>query len=152
MPVDSVISSAQELSFVFKLLGSLLAGVLIGLEREHRGKAAGISTYSMVIGGSMIFTALSISMDPSSPARIAAQIVSGVGFLGAGIILVSQGEKVKNLTTAAGIWFAAGIGMAIAFGWYLLAGVATIYCVLVPRIPHIKGKEKSEASTAEIIK
>ena len=133
--------SGVELSFVLKLLGSLLAGFLIGLERELRGKSAGISTYSMVIGGSMMFTALSIYVDPSSPARIAAQIVSGIGFLGAGMILVSQGEKVKNLTTAAGLWFAAAIGMAIGFGWYLLAGVATVYCIFVPRIPHARNTE-----------
>jgi len=132
------IFSAEEISFVIKLVVSLAAGLFIGLEREFRGKAAGISTYSMVIGGSMIFTALSLHVDPNSPARIAAQIVSGVGFLGAGIILVGKGEKVKNLTTAAGIWFAAAIGMAIGFGWYLLAGLATLYCIFVPRIPHAK--------------
>lgn len=135
------IFSAEEILFVFKLVASLAAGVLIGLEREHRGKSAGISTYSMVIGGAMIFTALSIHIDPSSPARIAAQIVSGIGFLGAGMILVGKGEKVKNLTTAAGLWFAAAIGMAIGFGWYLLAGIATLYCIFVPRIPHLKRDE-----------
>jgi len=146
MPFDLFIFSAQEMGFVFKLVGALVAGVLIGLEREHRGKSAGISTYSMVIGGSLIFTALSISIDPSSPARIAAQVVSGIGFLGAGMILVSQGEKVKNLTTAAGLWFAAGIGMAIGFGWYLLAAVATLYCIIVPRIPHTKNKEDNNSN------
>ena len=138
MPVDFLIFSAQELSFVFKLVVALVAGVLIGLEREHRGKSAGTSTYSLVVGGAMIFTALSLHVDPNSPARIAAQIVSGIGFLGAGMILVGQGERVKNLTTAAGLWFAASIGMAIGFGWYLLAGIATIYCILVPRIPRLK--------------
>lgn len=141
MPFDLFIFSAQEMGFVFKLLAALAAGVLIGLEREHRGKSAGISTYSTVIGGAMIFTALSVSIDPTSPARIAAQVVSGIGFLGAGMILVSPGEKVKNLTTAASLWFAAAIGMAIGFGWYLLAAVATIYCAFVPRIPHLKNKE-----------
>ena len=137
MSTDFFMFTAQELGFVFKLIASLVAGVLIGLEREHRGKSAGKSTYSLVIGGSMIFTALSTVIDPNSPARIAAQVVSGIGFLGAGMILVSKGEKIKNLTTAAGLWFAAGIGMAIGFGWYLLAGVAVLYCIFVPRIPHL---------------
>ena len=134
---DFLIFSAQELGFVVKLLASLLAGTLIGLEREYRGKPAGISTHSLVIGGSMIFTALSMSIDPASLARIVAQVVSGIGFLGAGMILISKGEKIKNMTTAASVWFAAAIGMAIGFGWYLLAGVATLYSVLVPLIPRI---------------
>ena len=136
--MDFWIFTGQELVFVVKLIASLMAGVVIGLEREIRGKPAGISTHSLVVGGSMMFTALSVAMDPASPARIAAQIVSGIGFLGAGMILVSKGERVKNVTTAASIWFAAAIGMAIGFGWYLLAGVATLYSVLVPLIPHIK--------------
>ncbi len=149
--MEFLIFSGAEVSLVLKLLGSLLAGLLIGLEREFRGKAAGISTYSLVVGGSMIFTSLSVHADPNSPARIAAQVVSGVGFLGAGMILVSQGEKVKNLTTAAGLWFAAAIGMAIGFDWYLLAGVATLYCIFVPRIPHAQAKEHKDLS-AEMIK
>ncbi len=137
-----LIFSPEELSFVLKLLASLFAGVIIGLERELRGKPAGISTHSLVVGGSMMFTALSIHIDPTSPARIAAQIVSGIGFLGAGMILISKGEKIKNLTTAASVWFAAAIGMAIGFGWYLLAVVATIYSVLVPLIPKFGEEER----------
>jgi putative Mg2+ transporter-C (MgtC) family protein len=77
-------------------------------------------------------------IDPNSPARIAAQVVSGVGFLGAGMILKSDDHKVKNLTTAAAIWFAAAIGMVLGFGWYLIAGMATVYAIVVPRIPHVK--------------
>lgn len=141
-----LIFTAEEVSLVLKLFASLLAGLLIGLERELRGKSAGISTYSLVVGGSMIFTALSVHADPNSPARIAAQVVSGVGFLGAGMILVGQGEKVKNLTTAAGLWFAAAIGMAIGFGWYLLAGIATLYCIFVPRIPHARHNKANNGS------
>lgn len=141
---DWLFFSGQELVFVVKLIGSLFAGFIIGLERELRGKPAGISTHSLVIGGSMIFTALSIAMDPASPARIAAQVVSGIGFLGAGMILISKGEKIKNLTTAASVWFAAAIGMAIGFGWYLLAGVATLYSVLVPLIPRIGHSENKQ--------
>ncbi|MEK6809501.1 MAG: MgtC/SapB family protein, partial [Nanoarchaeota archaeon] len=101
--------------------------------------------YSKVVGGSMIFTVLSMHIDPYSPARIAAQIVSGIGFLGAGMILVSKDERIRNLTTAAGLWFSAGIGMAIGFGWYLLAGIATLYCVLVPRIPHLQYTNNSNS-------
>jgi putative Mg2+ transporter-C (MgtC) family protein len=85
----------------------------------------------------MIFTYLSAQVDPSSTSRIAAQLVTGIGSLGAGIILKSEAdERVTNLTAAA-IWFAAAIGMAIGFNFYFVTIVAIGFAVLVPRIPHI---------------
>ena len=128
---------------------ALAAGFAIGTERESRGKPAGISTHCLVIGGTAISTFLpSVVVDPNSPSRIAAQIVSGIGFLGAGIILKSEVEKkITNLTTAAAIWFAASIGMAIGYEYYFMAAIATAFAVGVPRIPHIsklikKGEEE----------
>jgi putative Mg2+ transporter-C (MgtC) family protein len=116
----------------------LLAGFIIGGERESRGKPAGISTHSFVIGGSMIFTYISAHVDPNSSSRIAAQLVTGVGFLGAGIILKSEAkEKITNLTTAASIWFSASIGMAIGFNLYVMALIAIAFAVFIPRMPHI---------------
>lgn len=117
---------------------------LIGAERESRGKPAGISTHCLVIGGTMIFTFNSAQVDPNSTSRIAAQVVSGIGFLGAGMILKSEStEKITNLTTAAAVWFAAAIGMAIGFNFYFMAMVAIAFAVIVPRIPHIsKLKER----------
>jgi putative Mg2+ transporter-C (MgtC) family protein len=127
-----------ELDFTIDILLSLAAGFIIGAERESRGKAAGISTNCFVIGGSMIFTYLSAAVDPNSTSRIAAQLVSGIGFLGAGIILKGELEnKITNLTTAASIWFSAAIGMAIGFNYYFIAVVSIAFAVLVPRIPHI---------------
>jgi putative Mg2+ transporter-C (MgtC) family protein len=115
----------------------LLAGFLIGIERESRGKPAGISTHCFVIGGSMIFTYISAHVDPNSSSRIAAQLVTGVGFLGAGIILKSEAnERITNLTTAASIWFSASIGMAIGFNLYVMAIIAIAFGVLIPRMPH----------------
>ena len=128
----------NELDFLIRIGLCLVLGAIIGVERELRNKPAGISTNCFVIAGACLFTFLSISVDPNSPARIAAQVVSGVGFLGAGMILKSDAGTVKNLTTAAAVWFAAGIGMAIGFGWYVVAIAASLYAVLVPRIPHIK--------------
>src|SRR4029078_2695047 len=120
--------SINELDFLLDLGLSLLAGFLIGLERELKGKPAGIGTHCFVIGGSMIFTYISALVDPNSTSRIAAQIVTGIGFLGAGIILKdeifdkkdtvdSSHTKVLNLTTAASIWFSGAIGMAIGFNY-----------------------------------
>jgi putative Mg2+ transporter-C (MgtC) family protein len=133
-----------EVDFIIGIAISLLAGFLIGAEREARGKPAGISTHCFVIAGSMIFTYLSAQVDPTSTSRIAAQLVTGIGFLGAGIILKSESdERITNLTTAASIWFAASIGMAIGFKFYFIALVAIAFAVLVPRIPHIS-KLKSQ--------
>jgi len=86
----------------------------------------------------MIFYVLSAQINPNSTSRIAAQLVTGIGFLGAGIILKSESEeRITNLTTAAAIWFAASIGMAIGFNFYFMAIIAIAFAVLVPRIPHI---------------
>src|ERR687886_1699764 len=136
--VDGSFIKGYELDFLIGIGLSLLAGFLIAAERESRGKAAGISTHSFVIAGSMIFTYLSAHVDPNSTSRIAAQLVTGIGFLGAGVILKSESdERITNLTTAAAIWFAASIGMAIGFKFYFMAIIAIAFAVLVPRIPHI---------------
>lgn len=108
----------------------------------------------MVFGGSMIFTYISAMVDPNSTSRIAAQIVTGIGFLGAGIILKdelfdkkdtdtkdtgdSRHIKVLNLTTAASIWFSAAIGMAIGFNLYFIAIVSIAFAVAVPYVPKIR--------------
>ena len=142
--VDGNFLRGYELDFLIDMGLSLLAGFLIGAERESRGKPAGISTHCLVIGGTMIFTYISAQVDPNSTSRIAAQVVSGIGFLGAGMILKSEStEKITNLTTAAAVWFAAAIGMAIGFNFYFMALVAIAFAVLVPRIPHISKLKES---------
>jgi putative Mg2+ transporter-C (MgtC) family protein len=140
---DSLLTG-HELPFLLRLGVSLLCGFVIGVERESRGKPAGISTNSLVIAGAAMFTFVSMAVDPNSPARIAAQVVSGVGFLGAGMILKSDQGTVTNLTTAAAVWFAAAIGVAIGLGWYLIAGSAALYAIIVPRIPHISAWAKNQ--------
>ncbi len=125
------------LNFTIDLLIAVALGFLIGAERELRNKDAGISTHTFVISGAMLFTFMSATVDPASQSRIAAQIVTGIGFLGAGLIL-KDGASVKNLTTAASIWFAGAIGMAIGFGYHQIAIIAAIASVLIPRIPHVR--------------
>jgi putative Mg2+ transporter-C (MgtC) family protein len=140
-----------EIDFLVDISLSLIAGALIGIERESRGKPAGISTHSFVIAGSMIFTYLSALVDPSSTSRIAAQLITGIGFLGAGVILKGEfdskkgqtdNNKVINLTTAASIWFSAAIGMAIGYNYYFIAIISIAFAVLVPRIPSINKKNR----------
>ncbi|HET7644566.1 MAG TPA: MgtC/SapB family protein [Nitrososphaeraceae archaeon] len=137
-----------QLDFLIDIIFALAAGFVIGAERESRGKPAGISTNSLVIGGAMLFTYLSAAVDPNSTSRIAAQVVSGIGFLGAGMILKGEiDKKITNLTTAASVWYSAAIGMAIGFNFYIIALAAVIFAVLVPRIPHItkiKGNKEEE--------
>lgn len=130
--------SGHEVDFLIRIAACLVCGVVIGIERELRGKPAGISTHCFVIAGACLFTLISGVADPNSKARIAAQVVSGVGFLGAGMIIKGTGDKIRNLTTAAAVWFAAAIGLAIGVGWLAIAGIATLYAVIVPRIPHAK--------------
>jgi putative Mg2+ transporter-C (MgtC) family protein len=114
------------------VLVALVIGLALGLEREIRGYAAGLRTMALVAAGACLFTGLGLipglgrNVDPT---RIAAQIVTGVGFLGAGSIL-RQGEDVRGLTTAASIWVAAAIGMAVGFGYYTTAVVSTVFVLL----------------------
>ena len=139
--ISENIVSGYEMCFLVKLLFCLFAGLMIGSERESRGKAAGISTHTFVIAGSMTFTVLSFLMDTASPARVAAQVVSGIGFLGAGIILKREEGKIINLTTAASIWFSSSIGMMIGFGWYICSVFAVAFAVLVFKIPTMPVKD-----------
>ncbi|HYD93261.1 MAG TPA: MgtC/SapB family protein [Candidatus Paceibacterota bacterium] len=125
-----------ELEFIIVLLLSVGAGLVIGVERESRGKDAGISTHILVISGAALFTLMSAIVDPMSTSRIASQIVPGIGFLGAGLIL-KDGVTVKNLTTAASLWFAAALGMAIGYGFYVVAIIGALVCAIIPRIPSL---------------
>lgn len=140
--LETVLTSV-ELTFIFNLFLALLAGFAIGIERESRGKDAGISTHTLVIMGSMLFTFISLLIEPENNARIASQIVTGIGFLGAGLIL-KDGTAVRNLTTAASLWAAAGIGMALGFGFYAIAIFATFATILTLRIPHLVHPEPKE--------
>lgn len=133
--MNEIIGNTEQ-RLLIDLILSVIAGFIIGAERERRGKDAGISTYTMVIVGSMMFTFLSSLVDPNSESRIAAQIVSGVGFLGAGLIL-KEGTNVKNLTTAASIWASASVGMAFGFDYHVIGLLVTAAIAFVPRIPHV---------------
>mgnify|MGYP002639440108 CR=1 FL=1 len=121
--------------FIRMLLAAALGGI-IGFERDIHGRAAGLRTHLLVSLGAAVFTMLSelISQTVSAPgfadpARIAAQVVSGIGFLGAGVI-VKEGANVRGLTTAACLWGAAAIGMAAGSGYYEIAIVTTLISLI----------------------
>ena len=151
MVIDTIVSSVayDELIFALNLVIAGLAGFAIGYERETRHKDAGISTHTLVIMGSMLFTFISLHVDPESTSRIAAQVVTGIGFLGAGLIL-KEGTTVRNLTTAASLWFAAAIGMALGYGYYFIALVSTLMCIFIPRIPHLKEQGEDDVTGSNV--
>jgi putative Mg2+ transporter-C (MgtC) family protein len=124
-----------ELTLILPVAVAALFGSLIGIEREMRHKPAGIGTNLLICAGACIFALISARVDPYSPSRIASNILTGVGFIGAGLILKDDGGHVRGLTTAAGIWMAAAIGMAIGYNYYLLAATGTLFAVFAPRFP-----------------
>ncbi len=130
-----VFDLATELDLVGRLLIAAILGAVIGIEREIHDHPAGIRTHLLVALGSALFTVLSIVGFPSAdgsatdPSRVAAQIVTGIGFLGAGAIL-KYGPTVRGLTTAASLWAAAGIGMAAGAGLPVLGVSATVIVVV----------------------
>ncbi len=120
---------------IIRLIVSFFLGAIVGFERQYHEKPAGFSTNTLICLGSTIFAMISLISAQyygGDPARIAAQIVTGVGFLGAGSI-IREGNKISGLTTAAGIWVVAAIGMAAGYGEFGIAGFAVI-CVLVLQI------------------
>lgn len=127
------------IDFALRLFVAGLMGVLIGLEREYRAKEAGYRTHFLVALGSALMMIVSqygfadvlekdlVRLDPS---RLAAQVVSGIGFIGAGTIILLQKQVVRGLTTAAGVWATSGIGLAIGAGMYAVGVTATVLALV----------------------
>jgi len=137
---DDLFMGSNELSILIKLLLASLAGGLVGLERETHGRPAGMRTNILVSVGACTMMIISeafclkygiyggdttLRLDPS---RVAAQIVTGIGFLGAGVI-IKEGATVRGLTTAASLWAVAGMGMAFGMGYFVLGGFSTVFIV-----------------------
>lgn len=124
-------------SGIVRLLIALILGGLVGLERKQKGQTAGIRTFALICMGATLAMLISIyvpqaymGLKNGDPGRIAAQVITGIGFLGAGAIIQMKGS-VRGLTTAAGIWMVATIGMTIGLGLYLLAAGATLLVILI---------------------
>ena len=127
---------ATQLDFAARLIVAAALGGLVGAEREIHGHPAGIRTHMLVALGSALFTVMSIhgfgqgSGSGIDPTRIVAQIVTGIGFLGAGVIF-REGYTVRGITTAATIWSAAAVGMAVGRELYLAAGLGSLLIFLL---------------------
>jgi putative Mg2+ transporter-C (MgtC) family protein len=123
---------------ILRLFFSVAIGASIGYEREYREKAAGLRTITLVCMGSALFTMYAeYAMGRADAVRLAAGVVTGIGFLGAGVIMRDRGQ-VTGLTTAATIWVSAALGMGLGFGAYELVAVATVTVLLVLWLfPHL---------------
>jgi putative Mg2+ transporter-C (MgtC) family protein len=117
-----------ETEQILQILGALVAGAIIGLEREYHSKPAGFRTMILISVSSCLFSILSVSL--SSGDRIASNIVTGIGFIGAGVVF-KEGATVRGITSAALIWMAAAIGMSIGLKHYMLATVVVFIVLIV---------------------
>ena len=143
----------------FKLLLSLILGSVVGLERKRKGQPAGIRTFALISMGATLSMIISIFVPQEylghvangDPSRIAAQVLSGIGFLGAGAIIQMKGS-VRGLTTAAGIWMIAAIGLAVGVGMYIIACIATLFILFIlHQLEHIE-RRVSLGSESRIIR
>jgi putative Mg2+ transporter-C (MgtC) family protein len=121
----------DELEMILRVVVALILGGIIGYQRERADKPAGVRTLAMIATGAALITVVSVYGFGDDQARIAAGIVTGIGFLGAGSIIRRGEGLVEGLTTAATIWAAAGIGLAAGAGLYLIAAVTAVLVLLV---------------------
>ena len=123
------------LAVILRIIASVIIGGLIGMEREMKSRPAGLRTYMVVCLGACLIMLTNQyifqTFGTGDPVRMGAQVISGIGFLGAGTIMVTRRSQIKGLTTAASLWTAAGIGLAIGIGFYEAAIVSALAVFLV---------------------
>ena len=162
--IQTSLPLGQQLALIIRILVATFCGALVGIERSKRLKEAGVRTHCLVACAAAAFMIISkyaftdledtsVFLDGTrgaDPARIAAQIVSGVSFLGAGIIFKNRRSTVTGLTTAAGIWATAAIGMAIGAGLYLIGFATTLFILVLQVVMHKYKIGNDLYSTAEL--
>lgn len=146
---EFALPDAETLTVVgARLLTAIALGGALGLERESKGRAAGLKTHILVSVGSALFVLAPLQMGvaPGDVTRVMQGIVSGIGFLGAGAILkLDNEERIQGLTTAAGIWMTSAIGMTAGMGMYLAAGFTTLAALaVVSALPHLMPEKKND--------
>jgi putative Mg2+ transporter-C (MgtC) family protein len=142
--------AVSDLEMSLRLLIAALCGAGVGYQREHANKAAGFRTHILVALGSALFTVVSLFGfgDRADPARVAAQVVVGIGFIGAGAILHSR-TTVTGLTTAASIWVTAAIGMAAGVGLYFVTVVTTAIVLIVLQLQKHREVQVEQSDSAQ---
>ena len=132
----AILDDLNIVSITLRLLMAVICGGLIGIERGRNGQAAGCRTHMLVCLASALVMMTNVFViehySPNAdPTRIGAQVVSGIGFLGAGTIIVTSKNQIRGLTTAAGLWASACMGLAIGIGFYKLAIIGNIFIFLI---------------------
>ena len=131
-----------DLEYILRIIVASICGCIIGYERKNRNKEAGMKTHAIVALGSALIMIVSkygfLDVAPPDTSRIAAQVVSGIGFLGTGVIFVRNNNIVSGLTTAAGIWATSGIGLCVGAGNYFVGIMSTIIMIALQEILHSK--------------
>ena len=131
-----------EIEIVLRLLLAALLGAIIGFQRERAKKPAGLRTHILISLGSALFTIVSVYGFPGTAdvSRVAAGVVTGIGFIGAGVIFRGMGgDHVVGLTTAASVWVVAAVGLAAGAGMYIVATATAVLALLVLLIPRVRG-------------
>ena len=149
------LSAFNALSIFVRLFLAMVLGGIVGLERGIKGRAAGMRTYMLVCLGSalVMITSEYLMMRHgfTDPARMGAQVISGIGFLGAGTIIITRDRQVRGLTTAAGLWASACMGLAIGAGFYAGALIGMAFIVFVTTLMHrLDAKFLSKSRTVEV--
>ena len=144
MQLFAEISDIREVTYfavILRIVVAAFLGGFMGLERGLKNRAAGLRTYMLVCVGSCLIMLTNQfifqSFEQGDPVRMGAQVVSGIGFLGAGTIIVTRRNQVKGLTTAAGLWTAAGVGLALGIGFYEAAFAGAVAVLLVMTLMQI---------------
>ncbi|MEM2918564.1 MAG: MgtC/SapB family protein [Candidatus Altiarchaeota archaeon] len=122
----------SDINIILRLIVATILSAVIGFEREKMKKPAGLRTYMLVCLGSCLITIVSMSFG-EDPARIASNIITGVGFLGAGVI-IAQGANVIGVTTAASLWAVSAVGLCVGIGEYLLAIITTLLIYIILKL------------------
>lgn len=150
-----VLREVTYLAIILRLVCAVIVGGLIGLERGMKNRPAGLRTYMLVCVGSCLIMLTNQYLFQVSgsgdPMRLGAQVVSGIGFLGAGTIIVTKHNQIKGLTTAAGLWAAAGVGLALGVGFYeaaLVAGLAVFF--VLTGLQKLDDRMRSKTRTLEV--
>ncbi len=131
-----------DIAILLRILLAFLLGGLIGWERERHGISAGIRTYGAICMGACVFGVLSGNILGADPSRVAAQVATGIGFLGGGVIFRQGDHYVSGLTTAATLWATAAVGLAVAYGMYVVSLLTSLLMVLMLYLPRLKWWKK----------